>query len=214
MGAAALPIAAGAAVVGSGVQAYGSLKAGQEEARATQFEQQQLEQQSEFEQQQLGLQQGQFEGNEREKQRILGLQSKQYRTQAAQQEAARREELTASLETLMALRASRGVGSASPTGRAITDALISDEISDIRTERANAESAALEGEIASGMSESRVALSRKQLDLSRKHSRKQLKLSAANARRKAKYSMMAGYVGAGTAIAGGISGAATALSKK
>jgi hypothetical protein len=138
--------AVGAALVGGGLQAYGSIKAGKEEAKASAFEQQQTALQaeqfvsrSEFEQQQFETSTGygyrQFRFTEEERQRLFKVQAQELRTAQAQAETARREELTSSLETIMAIRAGRGVGEGSPTGMAIANKLISDTVSDIRTER-------------------------------------------------------------------------------
>jgi hypothetical protein len=161
-------VAIGAAVAGGALEAYGSVQAGQESARSTMFEQ------------------AQFAYSEEEKQHLLKIQERQYKTRAAQAETARREELTASLETLMAIRAGRGVGSTTPTASAITESLISDEVSAARTERLGYLTQADEARRA------------------RQISKTQVRLSAANARAKAKSSLLAGYIGAGTAIAGSV----------
>lgn len=105
----ALPIIAGvAAVAGSGIQAYGAHKAGVEQARAAEFEKQQLE-----------------------------IQAQVARTAADQDEARRREALVSNMETIQAIRAGRGVGSNSPTGEAILTSAIDQQERDIGIERAN-----------------------------------------------------------------------------
>jgi hypothetical protein len=91
-------------LLGAGISAFGSIMQGRAQASAARFEQQQL----------------------RRQEQVL-------RTQASQAEARRREDLTASMETVMALRAGRGVGMGSPTGRAMFESV--DEERDIRTER-------------------------------------------------------------------------------
>lgn len=103
-----LMAAAGATVGGSALSAAGSSMAGQETARAAEFERQQLE-----------------------------IQSQAQRTAADQAEARRREELTSNLETIQAIRAGRGVGSNSPTGQAILTSAIEEQERDIGIERAN-----------------------------------------------------------------------------
>lgn len=99
-------IAIGAAVVGGTTKAFGSVMAGQERAAAQKFEAQQAERESEI-----------------------------HRIAGAQAETRRREHLTSSLETIMAIRAGRGVGEASPTALAAGGEIISDESRDIRGER-------------------------------------------------------------------------------
>lgn len=100
--------AIGMTVAGSGLQAFGSIQRGKEEARASQFEKQQYE-----------------------------IQEQQTKTAAAQSEAKRRDDLTSSLETIQALRAGRGVGATSPTGEAIFTSSVDDVEGDIAIERAN-----------------------------------------------------------------------------
>lgn len=70
-------------------------------------------------------------------QQQLQSQQKQYETAAAQDETQRRNDLTSRLETISAIRAGRGVGSASPTGMAIFDNLIDRSETDINTSRTN-----------------------------------------------------------------------------
>lgn len=93
---------------GGATSAFGSIMAGREQSRAADFERQQLE-----------------------------IQAQTSLTAADQMEARRREELTSNLETIQAIRAGRGVGSNSPTGEAILTSAITDEESDIATERFN-----------------------------------------------------------------------------
>lgn len=102
------PLLIGAAVAGGVTQAVGHSMAGREAATSAAFEQQQLQ-----------------------------VQSQVAKTNADQAEARRREELTSNLETIMAIRAGRGVGSVSPTGEAIYTSAIEDEERNIATERAN-----------------------------------------------------------------------------
>lgn len=59
------------------------------------------------------------------------------RTAAAQDEAARRRELTSNLESIMAIRAGRGVGEASPTALAIYDNATSIAENDIAASKTN-----------------------------------------------------------------------------
>jgi hypothetical protein len=110
------------AVIGGGTSAIGSIMAGRERAGA-----------------QL------FEAEERRRQEEL------YRIAGAQAETRRREQLTSSLETIMAIRAGRGVGQASPTGRAAFEEIIEDESRDVRAERINYLSRAEESRLASQM---------------------------------------------------------------
>lgn len=59
------------------------------------------------------------------------------RTAAAQDEAARRRDLTSNLESIQAIRAGHGVGAGSPTGLAIYDNLIRNSEDDIAASKAN-----------------------------------------------------------------------------
>lgn len=129
--------------IGGGVSATGQIMAGREQSRAAMFEAQQKDREGE-----------------------------QLKIAAAQTEARRREGLTSSLETIMSIRAGRGVGEGSPTGMASLEEITSDESRDIRTERYNYLSRAEQTRLASSMS-----------------------------RRKAKMSLLAGYMGAGATIA-------------
>lgn len=76
--------------LGTALSAGGQIMAGQEQARAAKFEQEQLKRDEQIQ-----------------------------RTAAAQEEARRREELTSQLGTMQSIRAGRGVGMSSPTGMAI-----------------------------------------------------------------------------------------------
>lgn len=107
-------------------------------------------------------------------QQQLQIQEQQNRTAAEQAEARRREELTRNLETIQAIRAGRGVGAASPTGRAIFDDIILDAERDFLTERSNYLTAA---------------------DLSSR--------AATMAGRKAQTSLLAGYLGGASDLASG-----------
>ena len=100
--------AAAATVGGTALSAAGSNLAGQESARAAEFERQQLE-----------------------------IQSQTARTAADQAEEQRRKELVSNMETIQAIRAGRGVGASSPTGQAILTSAIEEEERGIRIERAN-----------------------------------------------------------------------------
>lgn len=140
------------AIGGSLLSAGGKVMAGREQAMAAQFESQQKDREGE-----------------------------ELRIAAAQTEARRREHLTSSLETIMSIRAGRGVGEGSPTAMASLEEITSDESRDIRTERYNYLSRIEQTRLASQMS-----------------------------RRKAKMSLIGGYIGAGSdllstgaAIAGG-----------
>lgn len=99
-------VAIGLAVVGAAGQAAGTMMQSREQARAAAFER---------------------DNYDRQRQELL--------IAADQQEAKRRNELTASIETISALRSGRGVGMSSPTGSAILSSAIQDESDDIRTER-------------------------------------------------------------------------------
>ncbi|MCL4712157.1 MAG: hypothetical protein KJZ73_13020 [Pseudorhodoplanes sp.] len=132
----------GAMVGGTALSATGRIMQGREQARAAEFERQQLD-----------------------------VQAQQYKTAADQMEARRREELTASLETIGAIRAGRGVGAGSPTALAVIDDAVSDTQRDILAERTNM---------------------RTRIDLTQRASEM--------ARRKARTSLIAGYVGAGEQV--------------
>jgi hypothetical protein len=108
-------------------------------------------------------------------------QEQEYKIAAAQTEARRREELTASLETIAAIRAGRGVGAGSPTEAAIFENVSQDEGRDIRTERLG-------------------YLTRAE----------QARLAATASRRKAKHSLLASYIGAGSQVLTAASRAYTA----
>lgn len=139
MGALAIPLA----IAGGAVSAVGSVMAGREQSRASAWEKQQL-----------------------------NIQSQQASTAAAQSEARRREELTASLETIQAYRAGHGVALDSPTGAAILQGTTEDQERDMRTERLN---------YLLKSDQSRIA--------------------ADFAGRRARTSLLAGFMGAGEAIA-------------
>jgi hypothetical protein len=151
-------IPAALAVAGGAISAGGSIMASREKSRAEAFEAGQLDSQA----------------------AELDRQSQEYKTAGAQTEARRREELTASMETIMALRAGRGVGEASPTAMAIYDSTLSDERRDVRTERYNYLSRAEQARL----------------------SARNANLSAGLARKKAKMSLLSGYVNAAGDIVG------------
>lgn len=102
------PLAIGATVASSGLQAAGTFMAGRERAGAAAFEREQQQRRSEV-----------------------------LQTAAAQSEARRRDELTSTLQTIMALRAGRGGGFDSPSFNAALDKTTEDAERDIRTERLN-----------------------------------------------------------------------------
>jgi len=102
------PLAIAAVVGGSGATAYGQIMQGREQSRAAQMEADQLRTQ----QQQIAI-------------------------ASAQDETKRRNDLTASLETIQAIRAGRNVGSGSPTGLAILDSAIEDTSRTISAEKLN-----------------------------------------------------------------------------
>lgn len=135
--------AAVTAAIGGGISAAGQVMAGREQSRAAMFEAQQKDREGE-----------------------------ELKIAAAQTEARRRENLTSSLETIMSIRAGRGVGEGSPTGMASLEEITSDESRDIRTERYN-------------------YLSRGE----------QTRLAASMSRRRARMSLLAGYMGAGATLA-------------
>jgi hypothetical protein len=141
------PLLIAGAVGGTAISAYGHHKAGEEAARSAEFEKQQLE-----------------------------IQSQVAKTNADQAETSRRNELTSNLETIMAIRAGRGVGSGSPTGEAMYTSAIDSHERDIATERANYLTKA---------------------DLSRR--------GADMAERKAKYSLLAGDLQAAGDVFSGVS---------
>lgn len=128
--------------VGTAFQAVGQVMPGNEASRAAKAEQQALQ-----------------------------IQEQQQRTAAAQEEVRRREELTAQLGSMQAIRAGRGVGMSSPTGMAILTEVASDGTRD-------AQQASLNHLL--------------QADASR--------MAAQSAGRKAKYTLLGGYLGAGADI--------------
>jgi hypothetical protein len=101
-------LAIGSAVIGGATSAVGSVMGGRERARAQAFESEEARRRSD-----------------------------EFRIAGAQAETRRREQLTSSLETIMAIRAGRGVGEGSPTALASTGGIVEDESRDVRTERLN-----------------------------------------------------------------------------
>lgn len=97
-----------ALIVGTVASAGSQLMAAGEKSAAAEFEQQQYQQ-----------------------------QAKAAKTAALQDEAARRRDLTSSLQTIQAIRAGRGVGSGSPTAMAIYDNTISLAEDEISSSKAN-----------------------------------------------------------------------------
>lgn len=84
------------------------------------------------------IQQGQAQSEQmRYQQRQQQLREEQLRTQAMQAEAARREELSANLSTIEAIRAGRGLSQTSPTALVIRDDVTDDAMDNMRTERLN-----------------------------------------------------------------------------
>lgn len=108
MAALALPLAIAGSVGGTIMQAAGHGMAAKEQAASAEFERQQLL-----------------------------IKQQQIQTAAAQDEARRRDSLTSAMETSMALRSERGVGSASPTGMALFNTAVSNSETDINTSRTN-----------------------------------------------------------------------------
>lgn len=102
------PLLIASIVAGSATAAYGHSMAGQEASRAAEFEQQQLQ-----------------------------IQSQTSRTAADQAEARRRDELTSNLETIQAIRAGRGVGAGAPGETALLTSVIDRQERDIGIERFN-----------------------------------------------------------------------------
>ncbi len=102
------PIGVGLTLAGAGLQAYASNKQGQEGYYSAEFERKQLE-----------------------------ISAQQHRTAAAQAETARRDEAETAFETIMALRAGRGVGTTSPTARAIFEKISNDTEREVAIERSN-----------------------------------------------------------------------------
>lgn len=97
-----------ALIIGTAASAGSQLMAAGEKSAAAEFEQQQYQQQAQA-----------------------------AKTAALQDEAARRRDLTSSLQTIQAIRAGRGVGSGSPTAMAIYGDTISRAEDDIFTSKAN-----------------------------------------------------------------------------
>lgn len=135
------------AILGTVTQAAGTMMAAREQSAAARFEAEQQKR-----------------------------QEQETRIAADQAETKRRDELTASLQTLAALRAGRGVGQQSPTGLAILNSTVEDGETDTRTER-----------------------------LSYLTRAEQFRMGSEMNQRKAKMSLIAGTVGAvsGLASAGG-----------
>lgn len=148
-----------ALIASTALTAGSQVMAGQERSRAAAFEQQQL----------LGQQEQ------------LRVQAENTRIAADQAEARRREGLVSNIESIQSIRAGRGVGSASPTGMAILDSIITNAERDIGTERYNyltkADQSRMEAENTG--------------------------LAASMAGRKSKTSLMAGYLDAAGTVASG-----------
>lgn len=139
-------LAIGASVAGTALSATGQIMAGREQARAAEFERQQYQ-----------------------------ISEEQNRTAAIQSEARRTDEMVSSMETIQALRAGRGVGAFSPTGRAILTSVQDDTAGEILTDKSNYLT--------------KADLSRRAADMSA---------------RRGRTSLLAGYLGAGaTAFSGG-----------
>lgn len=136
-------VALTALIGGTALSATGQVMSGQEKAAASDFEAAQYR-----------------------------VQEQRMRTAAAEDEAARRRELTSNLETIAAIRAGRGVGSASPTGMAIFDDILSRGEDEIGISRTNYLLKAEQGRQAALMSE-----------------------------RRARSSLLAGYLGAAESVA-------------
>lgn len=153
-------IALAATAASTALSAGSSLMAGQEKSQAAALEQSQL----------LGQQQA------------LERQSENAKIAADQAEAKRREELTSNLQTIQSLRAGRGVGELSPTGRAILTGVTDNAEGDLSSERFN---------ILSKSDEARMGAIN-------------AGTAAEQAGRRVRSSLLAGYMGAGSAIAGGV----------
>lgn len=96
------------AAVSTAVSVYSSVKQGQAQSAALKAQQQQQQQ-----------------------------REQQLRTQALQDEAARREELTSQMSTIDAIRAGRGLSGTSPTALVIKDDVTSDAMDNMRVSRLN-----------------------------------------------------------------------------
>lgn len=101
-------VAIAAAAVSTAVGTYSSVKQGQAQSAALKAQQQQQQQ-----------------------------REQQLKTKAMQDEAARREELVANLNTAAAIRAGRGLSQSSPTALVIRDDLTDDAMDDMRISRLN-----------------------------------------------------------------------------
>lgn len=97
-----------ALIIGTAASAGSQLMAAGERSAAAEFEQQQYRQQAQA-----------------------------AKTAALQDETARRRDLDSNLQTIMAIRAGRGVGSGSPTAMAIYDNMIDKSEEDIAASKAN-----------------------------------------------------------------------------
>jgi hypothetical protein len=188
-----LAIAAAATAAGGALSAGSKIMASREEARSTLFEQQQLE----TAQQQKDLQLRQFELGETQTQDLLKREGERYKTAAAEAEAYRRNDLISSIETIMSIRAGRGVGEGSPTATAILSRITRDAERDIGTERLNYANRIDETRMGIETSRGQVALARGQNELSQS----QVALSRRMARKRAKFSLLAGYLGAADGVA-------------
>jgi hypothetical protein len=111
----------------------------------------------------------------------LERQAKAYTTAAAQDEAARRNDLQSSLETIQVMRSGRGVGLDSPTGQAIMSSTTERAEAGIGTSKANYFDRASNSELAASAS-----------------------------RRKGDYSVLAADIGSLTTIASGAAKIASA----
>lgn len=147
-----IPALIGSTAVGTATSVYGQQMAGAEAKRSADFEAQQLER-----------------------------QSKAYQTQAAQDEANRRNDMESSLETIQVMRAGRGLSLDSPTGEAIQTSVTDRAERDITTSKANILGRASNAELA-----------------------------ASQTRRKGDASLLAADIGSLTSIASGAAKIATA----
>lgn len=121
------PITIGLTAVGAGASLFGSSKAAQANKLKGQAEYISAE----------------FEKKQHE------INQQQLRTAAAQDEAKRRDGFVSSLETIMALRSGRGLGTTSPTAMAVLDEMRRRNETDIITSKANLlTKSALSGEAA------------------------------------------------------------------
>jgi hypothetical protein len=196
------PLVIGAMVGSTAMSAGGRIMAGSERASAANFEAAQMgvkRQQALIRARQLEGHRGTLEGE----QDAFEAQAENTRTAAAQAEAARRDELVSTMDTIEAIRAGRNVGEGGPTGRAMLNELMRVASRDIRTEQFNFRTKA----DAASRAAHNVGVEIANTDLEIKNQRLSADLYGHGqqyARRRARTSLIAGLMGGAESVFSGI----------